>query len=625
MEGLKLKKKISLFLLSLVVAVGCIPTTALASSEGIGEVPKLQIPVFSDVHLYNDATEQRFREVLKDYKTLAPNYKAMAIVGDITNYGFEEQYDSFNKILNENINPEAEKIITMGNHEFFEGRFWPRPELTDEVLINRFIKKTEMPGLYYDKWVEGYHFITISSEKSPVSDVNIGDYAIISDEQYEWLEKKLDDNADPKKPIFVFLHQPIDDTVYGSEDWGGGLRDGRLTNLLKQYPQVIFFSGHLHYMLSHPRTVYQDGFTMVNTGAVAYSLYEGGNGPREYMEGLLVNVYDDKVEIKAREFNSDTWVNNYTIKFPFEETINDKENPYFEESSKINIDNINKNQVVITFDAAKDNTLVDKYYIKNNDKIIQTEYIKFWENKQNNKVTVTIDNLFSNTEYNLKIIGVDAWRNQTVTPMEIKFSTPKFQGWVKERGFWYYYDGKTGVKRTGWIYDSGAWYYLDNNGAMKTGWVDISGSKYYMSSNGTMQVGWIKSDDNWYYMSSSGAMQKGWLNYQGAWYYLNSIGQMETGWIKDGTQKYFLKDSGIMATGWMVYEGHWYYLRNNGTLATGWVQSGSTWYYMKSDGTMVTGWMQLGNKWYYFNGNGTMACNVTIDGYKLGKDGAWVR
>ncbi|MDC9317165.1 hypothetical protein [Clostridioides difficile] len=40
---------------------------------------------------------------------------------------------------------------------------------------------------------------------------------------------------------------------------------------------------------------------------------------------------------------------------------------------------------------------------------------------------------------------------------------------------------------------------------------------------------------------------------------------------------------------------------------------------------MKTGWVQLSGNWYYLYSDGTMASNTTIDSYKLGSDGAWIK
>lgn len=309
--GVFVRKFIRLMIFLIIILAG-FPIVSFAAREK-EEVPSLQIPVISDVHIGDGKGENKIRKVLKEYKTLAPGYKAIAIVGDMTDCGLDEQYDGFNKILKENINPQVERIIAMGNHEFFEGRFFKKPGLTDEILTDRFIRKTQMPGVYYDKWIEGYHFIVLGGEKSNLSDETIGDKAIISEEQYNWLEKILEKKSQPEKPIFLFLHQPIDNTVYGSKKWGGGLSDGRLYNLLKRYPQAILFTAHSHYPLNNPRTLYQDGFTMINTGAIRYILEEDGTVRSGDMQGLLVNVYKSRVEIKARDFSKGIWINKYTI------------------------------------------------------------------------------------------------------------------------------------------------------------------------------------------------------------------------------------------------------------------------------------------------------------------------
>ena len=59
-------------------------------------------------------------------------------------------------------------------------------------------------------------------------------------------------------------------------------------------------------------------------------------------------------------------------------------------------------------------------------------------------------------------------------------------------------------------------------------------------------------------------------------------------------------------------------------MKTGWYKAGNTWYYLKSDGSMATGWLEIGGKWYFFYDSGSMASNTTVNGYKLGSDGAWI-
>lgn len=135
---------------------------------------------------------------------------------------------------------------------------------------------------------------------------------------------------------------------------------------------------------------------------------------------------------------------------------------------------------------------------------------------------------------------------------------------------------------------------------------------------------WALTDGKWYYYKND-VMQTGWVKDRGTWYYLASDGKMQTGWIKDGGTWYYLNSSGTMEIGWVYTGGAWYYLKSDGAMATGWVYTSGHWYYLKSSGAMATGWVLAGNKWYYLQGSGAMAANTTIDGYKLGKDGAWIK
>ena len=99
---------------------------------------------------------------------------------------------------------------------------------------------------------------------------------------------------------------------------------------------------------------------------------------------------------------------------------------------------------------------------------------------------------------------------------------------------------------------------------------------------------------------------------------------VQTGWVQAGAW-YYLDANGIMQTGWLNDRGTWYYLNASGAMQTGWLNDNGTWYYLNASGAMQTGWLNDNGTWYYLNASGAMLSNTTVDGYRLGANGAWIR
>jgi len=293
MKRKMLVKKIAVFSLVIILSFTFLISaqTKLVSDT----LPKIIFPVISDIHIGGAESERKFQNALEDYKEIYPRYDAIVMVGDITNGGKESQYRTFMQILNSNKANKATEIILMGNHEYMAG------DSSSKGYETRFVKETSMPYLYYDQRIKGYHFIALAPENMGGADLSV--------KQLSWLKTKLNENRDKRQPIFVFLHQPLPNTVYGSKTWGDVINYKKLNNILKKYPQVILFSGHSHYILDNDKTIIKKSFTMFNTGAVYYTMLEGDKySDPSLSEGLLVEVYQNKVVIKCREFSKHKWL-----------------------------------------------------------------------------------------------------------------------------------------------------------------------------------------------------------------------------------------------------------------------------------------------------------------------------
>ena len=174
-----------------------------------------------------------------------------------------------------------------------------------------------------------------------------------------------------------------------------------------------------------------------------------------------------------------------------------------------------------------------------------------------------------------------------------------------------------------WITGTNGYRLKDAEGNYVTGWAKVNDEWYYLDADGYMTTGWVETDDGWYYLNPNGAMATGWEKVGNIWYYLKGDGLMKTGWLNDGGKWYYLQSWGGMASGeWLHINNEWYYFQGNGAMVTGWFKDGNLWYFLEDSGAMATGWKLDEGKWYFLLPNGQMATNTTIDGYKVGADGA---
>lgn len=271
--------------------------------------PVLSFSVISDTHSNADMDSDsnvNFKNALIDLYTINPGSEALCVVGDMTERGKDAEYDTFMNILDSVPHPKT--YFVLGNHDvrWQEGGFKEASE--------RFLLKTKTSATFYDEWIKGFHFIFMST------DTDLKDQAYISQDQLRWLERKISVDKDSNKPVFVFLHQSIENTSAGSypEDGYGfsGYPDGivddsNLINILSLNPQCIFITGHTHAVIESPKTVNSvHGFTCVNTSSVSYTISCDGVGEDNESQGICFYIYENKVIIRGRNFSKKQWVQN---------------------------------------------------------------------------------------------------------------------------------------------------------------------------------------------------------------------------------------------------------------------------------------------------------------------------
>lgn len=264
----------------------------------------LQFQVITDTHVMVDPKHIyncNLARALEDIKRTAPNSDGIMHVGDITDHGHTMEYSEFNRIWREHGAGLPVSYFASGNHDVGLGH-WPS-------RLGTYLDATGMNGPYHDHWVKGYHFIFLGTEQG------LELFSSLSETQLLWLDSKLSEGKDPARPAFVFLHQPLKDTVagsYESQRWYGVTQDEALKEVLSRHRHAILFSGHTHWELEASNTMFDEPDRlpkMFNAASVAY-LWTDEDKRKDGSQGLFVEVYSDRVIVRGRDFAAGEWLEN---------------------------------------------------------------------------------------------------------------------------------------------------------------------------------------------------------------------------------------------------------------------------------------------------------------------------
>lgn len=241
--------------------------------------------VISDVHIgrtgLGTSPEKKFKKALGKINEKLGTPDAILIVGDLTEHGYDAEYKKFKSVLDQNVLDGTKVGIVMGNHEYYRGG-------TAEDARDAYTSK--IGELHTDTVVGGVHMIGISLYSST------GDYKNATDYLCEHVRAAAAE--DPNMPIIVYTHMGFSD-VYDDEPTTFG-KD--LESLIEEFPQIISFSGHMHYALDDPRMIIQNKITTVQTSTVGSNYWNYSymdplvteDGDRA-SQGLFVSVSRDKV------------------------------------------------------------------------------------------------------------------------------------------------------------------------------------------------------------------------------------------------------------------------------------------------------------------------------------------
>ena len=300
-----------------------------SATRGVTE-PLLTFQIITDTHVTADPEHeynQNFGRALEDIAEHAQGSSGIMHIGDITDHGFPGEYEEVQRILGLHQASLPQLRYTLGNHDVGLGHW--------ESRLAMYTSRMGMPGPYHDHWIGGYHFIFLGTEEG------LPTFCNLSAEQLQWLDRKLGEHALdkpepeehiqphpeqthlPDQPVFLFLHQPLKDTVAGSlesQEWYGVTQDQELRTILSRHPQTLLFTGHTHWELEVSNTMFPGNgqtATMFNAASVAY-LWTDADEHKSGSQGYYIEVYADKVLVRGRDFTTGTWIEaaQYEVSYP---------------------------------------------------------------------------------------------------------------------------------------------------------------------------------------------------------------------------------------------------------------------------------------------------------------------
>ena len=292
---------------------------------------RLNFAVISDTHVETvefDKTDANILDLVNgafmpDFATAEDKLDLLVHAGDITEHGYKGQWDKAEELFG-SYEIADEIILAPGNHDL-----WTRDESgrTSKGLFMQYnyrITGRLVNNLYYSTEVNGYPFIVLCSESDDT-------YAYISDKQLSWLEAEMKKAAKKDLPIFVICHWPLNQThglpvSWGDDDYNdmtGGLgeQSDAVEKILKKYDNVFYITGHIHAGFSNEAEESRYGYQSVESDGSFHSInlprVNAVQGVGNFMigTGYHVEVYENEVVFRARNYMTSTWMPryNYTI------------------------------------------------------------------------------------------------------------------------------------------------------------------------------------------------------------------------------------------------------------------------------------------------------------------------
>lgn len=429
------------FVLAICLLSGAVPQLSVRATDSEPEVV-LRFLVASDTHLTenpNDTQAERLTGMFESAVSYAQtqSYKridAAVLVGDIVCKGNPEEYASVKAVLDTAV-PEGTDVLTlMGNHEWW---LYSNNGMTD-MGANSYLNAIADIDCIVEKdvnWnreIKGYRFIGIS----PIS------YEDYGSDNVQWQAEQIASAVadDPTKPVFVFQHHPIKDTVMGSFGSSAALESTQMDNNYSDYHQIIHFSGHSHIPVNTPTAINQTTYTQYVTGTMATLGSDGAASYNGQLPGrdnvsqyTIVEVtedhrvkmipYDEYTDSRFAALSGSGDLIEYTV------DVNDSDNwlykkdtradrggdPWFDADAAVAVSGITHESFTVSFPQATDDYGLYGYDIVCDDGTKQLSYRIYSEwyfQPMPTSLTYEVLELEAETNYSVSVYPLDFFNNK---------------------------------------------------------------------------------------------------------------------------------------------------------------------------------------------------------------------
>ena len=308
-------------LLSIILTIGTVfslipnslGTVKSYSPEDSGVI--LNCAVVSDTHADNNLFRDRTSILRNAYAGIGESTEKIDVllnIGDITNSGTRREYRVQNRIEKRYIKAEN-TVACLGNHDSWNESADPDYDEAVRLFLN-YLKKKDIntDKVYYSTVIKGYHFICLATESLDLHE----NTPVYSDTQLEWFDAELTKAEESGLPVFVLSHMPVN----GHNGISSSALPARVGEILDSHSSyskpILFFSGHYHdftpnifdskgnvYYINLPSLEYNDD--------TEYDCNDKGG------QGLTMEVYENRIVLRARNFITDKWADGYRLEIDF--------------------------------------------------------------------------------------------------------------------------------------------------------------------------------------------------------------------------------------------------------------------------------------------------------------------